>query len=129
MLNEDTTKTADLWKRLRTTAAMVYMSPEMALSESFQKLWKELQLRNQLTAVVVDKAHCIDEWGDDDFRPLYRKLNTLRNYTGYEIPIVTCTATARTSTFDLIWSTLGYGNRPFWGLDVGADRPNLFYIT
>ena len=40
-----------------------------------------------------------------------------------------CTATARTSTFDLIWSTLGYGNRPFWGLDVGADRPNLFYIT
>jgi len=88
VLNEDTTKTADLWKSVRTTAAMVYMSPEMARSESFQKLWKESQLRNRLTAVVVDEAHCIDEWGDDDFRRLYRKLNTLRNYTGYEIPIV-----------------------------------------
>ncbi|KAF8816642.1 P-loop containing nucleoside triphosphate hydrolase protein [Phlegmacium glaucopus] len=129
VLNEDTTKTTDLWKRLRTTAAMVYMSPEMALSESFYKLWKDSHFRKRLTAVVVDEAHCIDEWGDDDFRPLYRKLNTLRNYTGYEIPVVACTATARTSTFDLIWSTLGYGNRPFWGLDVGTDRPNLFYIT
>jgi len=29
VLNEDTTKTADLWKCVRTTAAMVYMSPEM----------------------------------------------------------------------------------------------------
>ena len=108
---------------------MVYVSPEMALSESFYKLWKGSNFRKQLTAVVVDEAHCIDEWGDDNFRPLYRKLNTLRNYTGYEIPMVACTATARTSTFDLIWNTLGYGNRPFWGLDVGTDRPNLFYIT
>ena len=108
---------------------MVYISPEMALSESFYKLWKGSNFRKRLTAVIVDEAHCIDEWGDDNFRPLYRKLNTLRNYTGYEIPMVACTATARTSTFDLIWNTLGYGNRPFWGLDVGTDRPNLFYIT
>ena len=129
VLNEDTTKTTDLWKRVRTTAAMVYMSPEMALSETFHRLWKDSYFRKRLTAVIIDEAHCIDEWGDDEFRPLYRKLNTLRNYTGYEIPVVSCTATARTSTFDLIWSMVGYGNRPFWGLDVGVDRPNLFYIT
>ena len=129
VLNEDTTKTANLWRSVRTTAAMVYMSPEMALSKSFQKLWKESQLHNQLMAVVVNEAHCIDKWGDDDFHPLYCKLNTLWNYTGYEIPIVTCTATAWTLTFDLIWSTLGYGNQPFWGLNVGADWPNIFYIT
>jgi len=128
VINEDTDKTADLWKRARRTAAMVYISPEMALSESFYKLWKDSRFRNRLTAIIIDEAHCIDEWGDDNFRPLYRKLNTLRNYTGYEISIVACTATARTSTFDLIWSTLGYGNRPFWGVDAGTDRPNLFYI-
>ena len=121
VLNEDTTKTTDLWKRVRTTAAMVYMSPEMALSETFHRLWKDSHFRKRLTAVIIDEAHCIDEWGNDEFCPLYRKLNTLRNYTGYEIPVVSCTATARTLTFDLIWSTVGYGNRPFWGLDVG-DR-------
>ena len=70
------------------------MSPEMALSDSFQKLWKESQLHNQLTAVVINEAHCIDKWGNDDFHPLYCKLNTLQNYTVYEIPIVACTATA-----------------------------------
>ena len=105
---------------------MVYMSPEMALSE---RLWKDSHFRKRLTAVIIDEAHGIDEWGDDEFRPLYRKLNTLRNYTGYKIPVVSCTATARTSTFDLIWSTVGYGNRSFWGLDVVVDQPNLFYIT
>jgi superfamily II DNA helicase RecQ len=108
---------------------MVYMSPEMVLSESFSKLWKDSQFRTRLTAVIVDEAHCIDEWGGDDFRPEYRQLDRLRIFTSQEVPIVCCTATATTSTFNIIWKTLGYGNRPFWGLDVGCDRPNLFYIT
>ena len=69
VINEDTDKTADLWKRARRTAAMVYISPEMALSESFYKLWKDSRFRNCLTAIIVDEAHCIDEWGDDNFRP------------------------------------------------------------
>ncbi|KAF5329335.1 hypothetical protein D9619_009479 [Psilocybe cf. subviscida] len=105
------------------------MSPEMVLSESFQKLWKDSRFRKRLTAVIIDEAHCIADWGDDDFRPAYRKLDILRNYTGQEIPIVACTATCPTSTFTLVWDTLGYGNRPFWGLDVGVDRPNLLYIA
>jgi superfamily II DNA helicase RecQ len=68
VVNEDTTKTTNLWKKVRSTAAMVYMSPEMALSDSFQKLWKDSRFRKRLTAAVVDEAHCIDEWGDDTFQ-------------------------------------------------------------
>ncbi|KII94571.1 hypothetical protein PLICRDRAFT_78736, partial [Plicaturopsis crispa FD-325 SS-3] len=78
---------------------------------------------------ITDEAHCVDEWGDEDFRPDYRKLDTLRNFTGQEIPFVACTATSSTSTFDVIWKTLGFGYRPFWGIDVGSDRPNLLYLT
>ena len=37
VFNEDTSQTAELWKRARTTASITYMSPEMALSESFQE--------------------------------------------------------------------------------------------
>lgn len=107
---------------------MVYMSPEMVLSEGFSKLWKDSQFRTRLTAIVVDEAHCIDEWGGEDFRPEYRQLECLCIYTGQEVPIVSCMATATTSTFNIIWTTLGYGNWPFWGLDVGCDHPNLFYI-
>lgn len=129
VLNEDTSRSAKLWASARTEAAIVYMSPEMVLSESFQKLWKDSRFRKRLTAVIVDEAHCIEDWGDDDFRPAYRKLEILRNYTGQGISIMACTATCPTSTFTLIWDTLGYGNRPFWGLDVGIDRPNLLFIT
>jgi len=69
VINEDTTKTTGLWKHARTSAAMVYMSPEMALASSFQKLWKDSRFRSRLTAIVVDEAHCIAEWGGEDFRP------------------------------------------------------------
>ncbi|KAJ7600882.1 hypothetical protein C8J56DRAFT_768845 [Mycena floridula] len=101
----------------------------MALSDSFSSLWKDPKFRRRLTAMVVDEAHCIDEWGSDKFRPLYRQLHTLRGYSGQEVPFVACTATCQTSTFETVWTSLGFGTRPFWGLDVGCDRPNLLFIT
>ncbi|PPQ87858.1 LOW QUALITY PROTEIN: hypothetical protein CVT26_007569 [Gymnopilus dilepis] len=87
---------------------MVHMSAEMALAESFHKLWKDSRFRSRLTAVVVDETHCIDKLGKEGgpHRNLY------------------CRA-----TFDLIWNTLAYGHQPFWGVDVGTDPLNLFYIT
>jgi superfamily II DNA helicase RecQ len=101
----------------------------MALSDSFRNLWKEASFRKRVTAVVIDEAHCIDEWGGDDFRPQYRRIDELRTYTGQEVPFVACTATASTSTFDVIWKALGFGSRPFWGLDVGCERSNLTFVT
>ncbi|KAH9920674.1 uncharacterized protein B0H18DRAFT_880877, partial [Fomitopsis serialis] len=101
----------------------------MAQSESFAKLWKDERFRARLQAVIIDEAHCVDEWGTDDFRAHYRRLSVLRHYTGHEIPFVACTATCSTSTFDVLWDTLAFGLRPFWGIDVGADRPNLLYMT
>lgn len=129
VLNEDTVKTRGLWARAKSNAALIYCSPEMALSSSFAKLWTDIKFRGRVTAVIVDEAHCIEEWGDDDFRPQYRKLEELRCYTGLEVPFVACTATCTTSTFELLWSTLDFGHRPFWGLDVGVGRPNLFFQT
>jgi superfamily II DNA helicase RecQ len=105
---------------------MVYISPEMALSESFFKLWKDAKFRKRVQAVIIDEAHCIDEWGEE-FRPQYRELEMLRSFTGQEVPFVACTATCTTSTFHVVWKSLGFGSRPFWGLDVGCDRSNLLF--
>ncbi|KAJ7240949.1 P-loop containing nucleoside triphosphate hydrolase protein [Mycena rebaudengoi] len=127
-INADNSRTANLWKEARTTAQLVYISPEMANSESFIKLWKNRRFRARITAVIVDEAHCIHDWGDE-FRPEYKTLDMLRSYTGQEVPIVACTATAATSIFSTIWTSLGFGNRPFWGLDVGCGRPNLLFLT
>lgn len=90
----------------------------MALSASFNNLWTDTNFQGRVQAVIVDEAHCIDEWGGDKFRPVYRKLSKLRDYTGQE-----------TKTFDIIWRDLEMGHRPFWGIDVGCARPNLTYLT
>jgi len=70
MINEDNTNTASLWKAACTSAQLVYILPEMALSDSFAKLWKDASFRKRLQAIVVDEGHCIDKWGKE-FRPQY----------------------------------------------------------
>jgi superfamily II DNA helicase RecQ len=100
----------------------------MALSDHFGKLWTDVKFRTRVQALIVDEAHCIDEWGEE-FRPMYKQLHRLRNFTGQEVPFVACTATCATRTFNVIWNSLAFGHRPFWGLDAGCDRNNLFYLT
>ncbi|KAJ7728443.1 P-loop containing nucleoside triphosphate hydrolase protein [Mycena maculata] len=128
LVNEDNTSDPTVWKKAEKSAQLVYISPEMALSDSFGRLWMDLKFRRRVNALIVDEAHCIDEWGEE-FRPKYRELHRLRNFTGLEVPFVACTATCATSTFNVIWSSLGFGHRPFWGLDAGSDRGNLFFRT
>lgn len=40
VINEDADKTTALWKKLKTSASIAYVSLEMALSDSFHKLLK-----------------------------------------------------------------------------------------
>lgn len=93
MINEDNQRTEPLWAIARTEAQMIYISPEVAKSVSFGKLWKDKRFRARLQAVIIDEVHCADEWVTDDFRAHYHHLSVLRHYTGHEIPFVTCTAT------------------------------------
>ncbi|KAJ7719794.1 hypothetical protein DFH07DRAFT_706076, partial [Mycena maculata] len=59
------------------------------------------------------------------FELIYRQLHRLRSFIGQEVPFVACTTTCATSTFNIIWNSLGFGHQPFWGLDAGSDRANL----
>ncbi|KAF8962190.1 P-loop containing nucleoside triphosphate hydrolase protein, partial [Flammula alnicola] len=128
MVNQNTAS-PEMWQRLRKGKdQLYYVSPEMALGDSFTQLWQDRHFRNRVQAVIVDEAHCIAEWGDE-FRKEYSGLSRLRNYIGREVPVVACTATCSTETFNVIWSSLAFGNRPFWGLDVGCDRKNLAFLT
>ncbi|KAJ7765972.1 P-loop containing nucleoside triphosphate hydrolase protein [Mycena olivaceomarginata] len=128
MVNEDTV-CPELWANLRQGRAnLYYVSPEMALSSSFIHLWQDRSFRNRVQALVIDEAHCIVEWGDN-FRKEYSGLAKLRDYIGQDTPILAATATCDTETFKVIWKSLKFGCRPFWGLDVGTDRQNLVYMT
>ncbi|KAI0691454.1 P-loop containing nucleoside triphosphate hydrolase protein, partial [Cerioporus squamosus] len=127
MINEDNAHESGVWEMARKTAQLLYLSPEMSLSDGFAKIWRDHTFQDRLGAVVIDEAHCVEEWGDTSFRGEYRELDVLRHYTGQEKPFLACTATCSTPTFDFLFDMLAFGFRPFWGLDVGCDRPNLFY--
>jgi hypothetical protein len=129
ILNGETKPTPAFWDSLRKSTQLLYVSPEMALGNRFAKeLWLDAGFRSRLTTIAIDEAHCIVDWGKKTFRPQYRELDKLRAYTGHKVPIFACSATVDTTAFDVIWKTLAYGYRPFWGLDVGIARSNLTYI-
>ncbi len=67
---------------------LLYAAPERVMMPSFVE---DLQRWN-VTAVAVDEAHCISEWGHD-FRPEYRQLAQLRTKLP-GVPFLALTATA-----------------------------------
>jgi ATP-dependent DNA helicase RecQ len=67
---------------------LLYAAPERVMMQGFVE---DLQRWN-VTAIAVDEAHCISEWGHD-FRPEYRQLAQLRaKLPG--VPFLALTATA-----------------------------------
>jgi hypothetical protein len=80
------TSTASLWRAARTSAQLVYISPEIALSDSFLKLWKDANFRKHLwQAIVVDETHCINGWGEDFDPNTGVEINDFKG-VGYFVP-------------------------------------------
>ncbi|XP_019439561.1 PREDICTED: uncharacterized protein LOC109345181 [Lupinus angustifolius] len=100
---------------------ILFMTPEKActISSSF---WSNL-LKEGISLLAVDEAHCISEWGHD-FRVEYKQLDKLRVFLP-DVPFVGLTATATEKVrFDIITSLKM--NNPY--VSVGSfDRANLFY--
>ena len=67
---------------------LLYAAPERVMMQGFAD---DLQRWN-VTAIAVDEAHCISEWGHD-FRPEYRQLAQLRDKLP-GVPFLALTATA-----------------------------------
>lgn len=104
---------------------LCYASPEILLRNMrFKKMFRIEAFCRRIVSIVVDEAHVIETW-KDEFRKDYGELETLRIISGIEIPWLALTATCSTRTFEIIYDSLGMGKRPFYGIDMGADRPNL----
>jgi superfamily II DNA helicase RecQ len=65
VLNEETKLTSEVWKRL--SMQLLYLSPEMALGNRMGRLWKNRKFCSHLTCISIDEAHCVHNWGVDDF--------------------------------------------------------------
>ena len=67
---------------------LLYVAPERLMLDNWQanlKAWN-------VTAIAIDEAHCVSEWGHD-FRPEYRQIAKLRDLLP-DVPLMALTATA-----------------------------------
>jgi ATP-dependent DNA helicase RecQ len=85
---------------------LLYLSPESLLTPA---IWNRLvQISQTIQSIIIDEAHCITQWGNS-FRPVYRRLGTVRPalQTQQPIPIAAFTATADATTQLEIQAVLG----------------------
>lgn len=116
----------------RTAAAvrgdykLLYLAPERLLHPDFLgNVLPRLIARPGLSAIVIDEAHCVSEWGHD-FRPEYRQLSQLRKRCP-DVPMLAFTATATQRVRTDIVQQLAFKDP---AIHVASfNRPNLRYAV
>jgi len=96
---------------------LLYMAPERLASGGTLSLLRA----SNVSAIAVDEAHCVAQWGHD-FRPDYLRIGALRD--ALDVPLCAFTATADEDTRAEMITRL-FGDRDAEVFIGGFDRPNL----
>ncbi len=111
---------------LRGEYKLLYLAPERLMLPEFRDgLLARLIEAPGISAITVDEAHCVSEWGHD-FRPEYRQLGSLREQLS-QIPVFAFTATATTRVRSDIISQLRLHEAAVHL--ASFNRPNLYYAV
>jgi RecQ family ATP-dependent DNA helicase len=97
----------------------LYAAPERFFVRNKSELDALLSIRPAF--MVIDEAHCVDQWGRD-FRPEYGRLRDVRKALGSP-PILAFTATAGREMQARIMESLGIDDAQVFVR--GVDRPNI----
>lgn len=99
---------------------MLYIAPETLTKEENIEFFKNVNI----SFVAVDEAHCISEWGHD-FRPEYRRIRTMIDAIGKDVPIIALTATATPKVQSDIVKNLNMSENCSYVSSFNRD--NLYY--
>jgi RecQ family ATP-dependent DNA helicase len=100
----------------------LYLAPERFFVRRQEE--RDALVRSKPEYMVVDEAHCVDQWGHD-FRPEYGRLRDVRQSLGSP-PILAFTATAGLAMQKRILASLGIEDATVFVR--GVDRPNISLI-
>ncbi|WP_043114666.1 DNA helicase RecQ [Solimonas soli] len=111
---------------LRGDYRLLYLAPERLLLPEFREgFLARLTQAQGISAITIDEAHCVSEWGHD-FRPEYRQLGSLRAQFP-DVPMFAFTATATQRVRGDIVAQL-HLREP--AIHVASfNRPNLYYAV
>ncbi|MET4106710.1 ATP-dependent DNA helicase RecQ [Hymenobacter sp. UYP22] len=99
---------------------LLYVAPEsLTKDETIEFLNKAV-----ISFVAIDEAHCISEWGHD-FRPEYRKIRSIIDGLGVQVPIIALTATATPKVQQDIQKNLQMDEASVF--KTSFNRTNLYY--
>jgi ATP-dependent DNA helicase RecQ len=99
---------------------LLFIAPETLTKEENILFFKD----SNVSFVAVDEAHCISEWGHD-FRPEYRRIRTMLDEIGSDIPVIALTATATPKVQSDIVKNLRMAEHNTF--ISSFNRENLFY--
>ena len=105
---------------------LLYVAPERLLQAEFEsEILPRVHASRGISALVVDEAHCVSDWGHD-FRPEYRQIHRLRTRFP-RVPIAAFTATATERVRLDIVQQLALRDPH---IHVASfNRPNLYYAV
>jgi ATP-dependent DNA helicase RecQ len=105
---------------------LLYVAPERLLQAEFESdILPRVHASRGISALVVDEAHCVSDWGHD-FRPEYRQLHRIRTRFA-DVPIAAFTATATERVRHDIVQQLALREPR---IHVASfNRPNLYYAV
>ncbi|KIK76827.1 hypothetical protein PAXRUDRAFT_168656 [Paxillus rubicundulus Ve08.2h10] len=104
---------------------VIIVSPEqlMKANGDFKKQLKNTLFASRIISVVIDKAHCLTDWGD--FRPEYKELQRLRYILLDTIPIMITSATLTKDTLSNALQLLHMHRDKLTTICRSSDCPNL----
>ena len=88
----------------------MYISPENLINNtSYRRMFLRQAYKDNLVAMVIDEAHCIQTWGDE-FRMAFAEIGNLRSIIPQQVNIMALTATATQETLKTIIQRLSLRN-------------------
>jgi superfamily II DNA helicase RecQ len=90
----------------------------------FRKVLTDENFSKNICAVIIDKAHCISQWGGD-FRKTYALLEKLRALFPPHIPFLATSATLPPIVLREVRSKLAIDTDTSFYLNLGNDRANI----